>query len=146
MDRDADGYTDLEEYLNWLGVPHALTLTNTPVGVDLIQMFGKTGNLSFSVTNGFNGLVYLTNVLGPLTNVMGGITNVIGAVTNTGPFSNSFAIFTPTNSTSGGTNFYGYAGFDVYVTNNDTIAYYGPVTVSVLVSAETPVMSAPFGK
>ena len=142
VDRDADGYTDLEEYLNWLAVPHALTVTNTSVGVDLVQMFGRTGNLSFSVTNSFNGRVYLTNVLGPLTNVMAGITNIIPAVTNTGPFSNSFAIFMPTNSTSGGTNFNGYAGFDVYVTNNDTIAYYGPVTVSVMVSA-IPIVYAP---
>ncbi len=142
VDRDGDGYTDLEEYLNWQGVPHALTLTNTPVGVDLIHLFGRTGNLSFSVTNGFNGLVYLTNILGPLTNVMGGMTNVIAAVTNTGPYSNSFAIFMPTNSTIGGTNFYGYAGFEVYVTNNATIAHYGPVPVSVLVSA-VPVIYAP---
>ena len=141
-DRDGDGYTDLEEYLNWLGAPHALTLTNTPVGVDLTRLFGRTGNLSFSVTNGFNGLVYLTNILDSVTNVVGGLTNVIGAVTNIGPFSNSFAIFMPTNSTLGGTNFYGYAGFDVNVTNNDTTAYYGPVRVSVLVSA-VPIIYAP---
>ena len=117
-DRDGDGYTDLEEYLNWLAAPHALTVTNTPVGVDLMQLFGKTGNLSFSATNGVNGFVYLTNVL--------------GSVTNTGPLSNSIAVFMPTNSASGGTNFYGYAAFDVYVTNTDTVAYFGPVTVSVV--------------
>ena len=28
-----------------------------------MQLFGKTGNLSFSVTNAVNGTVYLTNVL-----------------------------------------------------------------------------------
>ena len=120
-DRDGDGYTDLEEYNNWLAGPHALTVTNTPVGVDLQQLFGATGKLSFAATNGVNGLVYLTNVL--------------GSVTNTGPFSNSIAVFTPTNNAAGGTNFYGYAAFDVYVTNNDTVAYFGPVTVRVLVSA-----------
>ena len=121
LDRDGDGYTDLEEYLNWLAAPHALTVTNTPVSVDLMQLFGKTGNLSFSATNGVNGFVYLTNVL--------------GSVTKTGPFSNSIAVFMPTNSAPGGTNFYGYAAFDVYVTNTDTVAYFGPVTVSVVVSA-----------
>ena len=57
FDRDGDGYTDLEEFNNWLGVPHALTVTNTPVGVDLMQLFGKTGNLSFSVTNAVQGFV-----------------------------------------------------------------------------------------
>jgi hypothetical protein len=89
------------------------------VSVDLNVLCGKTGNLSFSVTNGINGTVYLTNVL--------------GSVTNIGTFSNSIAVFTPTNSA--GTNFYGYASFDLYVTNNATIAYFGPVTVSVMVSA-----------
>jgi subtilisin-like proprotein convertase family protein len=120
-DRNGSGYTDLEEYNNWLAGLHALTVTNTPVGVDLLQLFGKTGNLSFSVTNGVHGSVYLTNVL--------------GTVTNTGLFSNSIAVFTPTNNLGAATNYYGYASFDVYVTNNDTIAYFGPATVSVVVSA-----------
>jgi len=114
------GYSDLEEYLAWLAGPHALTVTNAPVGVDLMQLFGQTGNLSFAVTNGINGTVYLTNVL--------------GSVTNTGPWSNSIAVFTPTNTA---TPYSGYASFDVYATNNDTVAYFGPVTVSVVVSAVT---------
>ena len=112
------GYSDLEEYLAWLAGPHALTVTNTSVGVDLMPIFGKTGNLSFTVTNAVNGTVYLTNVL--------------GSVTNTGPWSNSIVVFTPTNTSLA---FSGYAAFDVYVTNTDTVAYFGPVTVSVLVSA-----------
>jgi subtilisin-like proprotein convertase family protein len=117
---DGSGYTDLEEYDNWLAGPHALTVINTTAGVDLMQLFGKTGNLSFSVTNAMQGFVYLTNVL--------------GSVTNTGPFSNSIAVFTPTNNLPFTTNYSGYASFDVFVTNNATIAYFGPVTVSVVVS------------
>jgi glucuronoarabinoxylan endo-1,4-beta-xylanase len=109
------GYTDLEEYLGWLAAPHALTTTNTTVDVDLYRLAGDTGNLTFFVTNAVNGTVYLTNVL--------------GSVTNTGPFSNSIAVFTPSN------NYSGYASFDFFVTNNDTVAYFGPVTVSVVVSA-----------
>ena len=119
-DRDLDGYTDLEEYMNWLAAPHALTVTNTPVSVDLLALCGKTGRLSFSVTNGVNGFVYLTNVL--------------GSVTNTGPFSNSIAVFTPTNTVRRN-QIYGFASFGFFVTNNDTVAYFGPVTVSVMVSA-----------
>jgi hypothetical protein len=119
-DRDLDGYTDLEEYMNWLAAPHALTITNAPVSVDLLALCGKTGNLSFAVTNGVNGFVYLTNVL--------------GSVTNTGTFSNSIAVFTPTNNFGGNTN-YGFASFGFFVTNNDTVAYFGPVAVSVMVSA-----------
>ncbi len=122
---DGSGYTDLEEYNNWLAGPHALTVTNTPVGVDLMQLFGKTGNLSFSATNAVQGFVYLTNVL--------------GSVTNTSAFSNSIAIFTPTNNAGAATNYSGFASFDVYVTNNDTIAYFGPVTVSIVVS-KVPVL------
>ncbi|HTX21011.1 MAG TPA: LamG-like jellyroll fold domain-containing protein [Candidatus Aquilonibacter sp.] len=119
---DGSGYTELEEYDNWLAGPHALTITNTPVGVDLIRLFGKTGNLSFSVTNAINGTVYLTNVW--------------GSVTNTGAYSNNFAVFTPTNNPiDAPTNFSGYASFDVFATNNDTVAYFGPVTVGVVVSA-----------
>ena len=109
------GYTDLEEYLGWLGAPHALTVTNTPVDVDLYRLAGNTGKLTFYVTNAVNGTVYLTNVL--------------GSVTNTGPFSNSIAVFTPA------TNYSGYASFDFFVTNNDTVAWFGPVPVSVVVSA-----------
>jgi len=128
-DRNGDGYTDLEEYNDWLAVPHALTITNTPVGVDLYQLCGQSGHLAFSVTNSIHGLVYLTNVL--------------GSVTNTTYFSNSFAIFTPTNSTGSGTNYYGYASFDLYVTNLDTSAYFGPVPVSVVVSAVSIATSPP---
>ncbi len=124
---NAPGYTTLEEYDNWLAVPHALTITNTPAGVDLTKLFGKTGNLSFSVTNGVNGSVYLTNVLN-YTNALGDVI----AVTNTGTYSNRFAIFTPTNTNP---VFSGYASFEVYVTNTDTVAWFGPVTVSVVVSA-----------
>ncbi len=120
-DRNGDGYTDLEEYNNWVAGLHALTITNTPVGVDLKKLFGQTGNLSFAVTNGTNGTVYLTNV--------------VGSVTNTGTYSNSVAIFTPVSKAIVGTNFYGYASFGVIVTNNDTLAHFGPVPVSVVVSA-----------
>jgi subtilisin-like proprotein convertase family protein len=54
-----DGYTDLEHYINWLAAPHALTVSNTPVDVNLYAVVGRTGNLSFGVTNGTNGTVTL---------------------------------------------------------------------------------------
>ena len=65
-----------------------------------------------------NGSVYLTNVLA-------------GVFTNTAVISNTVAVFVPTNTIP---VFTGYASFDAYVTNNDTVAYFGPVTVSVVVS------------
>ncbi|HKW29357.1 MAG TPA: LamG-like jellyroll fold domain-containing protein [Verrucomicrobiae bacterium] len=54
-----DGYTDLEHYINWLAAPHALTVSNTPVDVDLYAIVGRTGNWGFGVTNGTNGTVSL---------------------------------------------------------------------------------------
>ena len=54
-----DGYTDLEHYINWLAAPHALTVSNTPVDVDLYAIVGRTGNWGFGVTNATNGTVSL---------------------------------------------------------------------------------------
>jgi hypothetical protein len=97
-----DGYTDLEHYLNWLAGPHALTVTNTPVAVDLYALAGRSGNLGFSVVNGTNGTVTLTNAI---------------------------ATFTPASG------YFGFASFGFNVTNLDTSVGFGPVTVSVMVSA-----------
>jgi subtilisin-like proprotein convertase family protein len=124
---DASGYSELEEFDNWLAIPHALTYTNQPVGVNLQKLFGRTGNLSFFLTNADHGTVYLTNVL--------------GSFTNTSTFSNSIAIFTPTNEPPFTTNYSGFGSFGVVVTNNDTLAYFGPVPVSVFISAVPPSFS-----
>jgi subtilisin-like proprotein convertase family protein len=124
---NSPGYSELEEFDNWLAGPHALTQTNTPVGINLQKLFGKTGSLSFWLTNSVHGTVYMTNVL--------------GAFTNQSQFSNSIAVFTPTNDAVSSTNYSGFASFDVFVTNNDTMGYFGPVTVSVFVSAFAPTYS-----
>ena len=57
----ADGYANIEHYLNWLADPHALTATNTPVDVDLWQYTGGFTNASpvYSVNNASNGIVTL---------------------------------------------------------------------------------------
>ena len=122
------GYTGLEEYLGWLAGPHALTVTNTPVNVNLYRLAGNTGNLAFFVTNAVNGTVYLTNNV--TTNIVGTVTNIVVIM------SNSIAVFTPA------ANYSGYASFDFFVTNNDTVAYFGPVTVSVVVSAVPVIYSS----
>ena len=109
-DRDTNGYTDLEEYLDWLAVPHASTLSNTPVDVDLLVMAGQTGNLSFAVTDGTNGTVILQ------------------------PDGHT-ATFTPTQ------DYTGFASFGFFVTNNDTLNSFGPVTERILVSSVEPTNS-----
>jgi len=123
-DRDGDGYTDLEEYLNWLGGPHALTVTNITTNIDLYVMSGNTGNLMFGVANGTNGTVYLTN----------------GPACEDPVSANVIAVFTPTNNFGGGSNG-GFASFTYMVTNADTFAYFGPVTVSVFASS-VPITNA----
>ena len=57
----ADGYTLLEHYLNWLALPHAITLTNTSVNVDLSQYTGGFTSASpvYSVNNVKNGAAVL---------------------------------------------------------------------------------------
>jgi len=58
----ADGYTLLEHYLNFLGAPHAVTRTNTPVLINLSQFTaGFSASSTFSLTNATNGTVSLLN-------------------------------------------------------------------------------------
>lgn len=59
-DHDADGYTNLEEYIDWLGRPHALTAAGTPVDVDLTRYTaGFAANAAYSVSGAVNGSVIL---------------------------------------------------------------------------------------
>jgi len=129
------GYTELETYLNWLAGPHALTVTNTPVNVDLYQLAGGTGKLTFFVTNALNGSVILTNDFYTTVTYTNGLAYTNTVVTR----SNTIAIFTPTNNYY--SSFTNPASFDFYVTNNDTVAWFGPVTVSVVVSATNIVLT-----
>ena len=58
----ATGYTLLENYLNFLAAPHAVTQTNTPVDINLSQFAaGFSGSAIFSLPNATNGTVTLVN-------------------------------------------------------------------------------------
>ena len=116
-DRNGDGYTDLEEYLNWLAAPHATCFTNTFVDIDLGQFLvplsgGGSTAVSYSVTSGTNGSVVLLG--------NGRTARFIPNAPFTGLASFSF-------------------GFNVLATG--TIV--SPVTVSVLVNAVTPPPATP---
>jgi len=56
-----DGYTRLEEYLNWLAGPHAIALSNASVNVDLWQYTMGFTNASpvYAVSSPSNGVVAL---------------------------------------------------------------------------------------
>ncbi len=58
-DADADGYTDLEEYLNWLAAPHAFTPKDEVVDIDLAVQNGNRTGLTYTVSNPVNGTVTL---------------------------------------------------------------------------------------
>lgn len=58
-DRDGDGYTNLEEYLNWLAAPHTVTPTSTAVDVDLTTMNGGRSGLTYTLSSAVNGTVAL---------------------------------------------------------------------------------------
>lgn len=56
-DLDGDGYTNLEDYLNWLAGPHAVGNRNARLDVNLRILNGASSNLLFTVANGTNGAV-----------------------------------------------------------------------------------------
>lgn len=58
-DADGDGYTDLEEYLDWQASPHAVTPTGQAVDVDLTTANGSRAGLAYTVESPVNGSVVL---------------------------------------------------------------------------------------
>ncbi len=98
----ADGYANIEHYLNWLADPHALTVTNTPVEVDLWQYTSGFTNASpvYAVNNASNGVVTMNG-------------------------DGHTAHFTPA------ANFFGLGSFQFSVVASDGSAYSNTVTVAV---------------
>jgi pectate lyase len=58
-DPDGDGYTNLEDYLNWLAQPHAIGRRGTPVEIDLRALTGQSDTLKFNVASATGGRVSL---------------------------------------------------------------------------------------
>ncbi len=57
---NADGYTDLEQYLQWLIEPRAVGAANSPVDVNLRTFtLGMASNATYTVSNPTNGAVAL---------------------------------------------------------------------------------------
>ncbi len=97
-----DGYANIEHYLNWLAGPHAVTVTNTSVDVDLWQYTSGFTNASpvYSVFNASNSVVTLTN--------------------------SHLAHFTPN------ANYFGLASFQFGVSASDGTGYTNTVTVAIV--------------
>ena len=101
-DPDGDGYSNLEDYLNWLAAPHVDGMRNTNVDIDLTQF-----------TRGF------TNNL--LAYVVSGPTNGTVALLSGG----RIARFAPTVA------FYGLGGFQFKVTDASGFSYTNSIGVHV---------------
>ena len=104
----ADGYANIEHYLNWLADPHAKTATNTTVDVDLWQYTGGFTNASpvYSVNNASNGVVTLNS-------------------------DGHTATFTPA------TNYFGLGSFQFGVVAADGSGYTNTVTVAIVPQSES---------
>ena len=107
-DPDGDGYSNLEDYLNWLAAPHVDGTRNTNVDVDLTPFTrGFTNNSpTYAVSNPTNGTVSLLS---------GG----------------KIARFMPT------ANFYGLGSFQFKVTDAQNFSYTNTISVHVRALAQT---------
>jgi hypothetical protein len=54
------GYLNIEDYLHFLAIPHAITQVNKPVTVDLARFTAGFANQTFTVFGGIHGTVSLT--------------------------------------------------------------------------------------
>ena len=73
-----NGYANIENYLNWLAGPHALVQTNATV-IDLWPYtLGFTNGATYTVFNGTNGTVTLTNSHYALFKPTAGFTGLAG--------------------------------------------------------------------
>ena len=104
----SDGYANIEHYLNWLADPHAVTVTNTAVDVDLWQYTSGFTNASpiYAVNSASNGVVIL---------------KVDGHT----------AHFTPN------LNFFGLGSFQFGVVASDGSSYTNTVTVAVVPQSQS---------
>lgn len=60
-DTDGDGYTALEDYLNWMAAPNAATTPGLPVSVNLIPFSAGFAGAIFGVSGATGGTVALQN-------------------------------------------------------------------------------------
>lgn len=106
-DADGDGYSRLEDYLNWLAAPHVDGTRNANVDVDLTQFTRGFTNSSpaYLVSNPTNGAVSL--------------------------LSGKIARFTPA------ANFYGLGSFQFKVTDATGLSYTNTVSVHVRALAQS---------
>jgi hypothetical protein len=114
MTLGGDGYRFIEKYINWLGDPHANTVNNTYVDIDLWKFTGAFTNVSptYAISNVSNGTAVLQ--------------------------ANGHTVrFTPT------TNFTGLGSFKFTVTGSDGSVYSNTVSVVVSTLSATILLAAP---
>jgi hypothetical protein len=82
-DPDGDGYTMLEDYLNWLAAPHTTCALGSYVDLDLSQFTAGFTNLPLhTVFGASNGTVTVTNTIARFTPATNGLAAFSFAVTD----------------------------------------------------------------
>jgi len=88
---DGSGYTNLEEYLNWLAGPHAISQQNASVQIDLSQYTTGLTNPTYAVTIIPTATTILPAGIGAKATTNSGTVTVSGSI----------ATYTPTTSSKG---------------------------------------------
>jgi hypothetical protein len=98
-----DGYTNIERYINWLGVPHTTATMNGSVTYNLTDITGGFSAVSpsYTLSDAVNGAASLQS-------------------------DGHSVLFTPT------ANFHGMASFNYTVKGSDGTSYTGKVTIAVI--------------
>ncbi len=82
-DDDGDGYTQLEDYLQWMAKPHYIVLTDSIINIDLADMFyGYTNSPSYVVSDMVNASVIISDATATVTGTATGMASFILTVTD----------------------------------------------------------------
>ncbi|WP_163712454.1 T9SS type A sorting domain-containing protein [Mangrovibacterium lignilyticum] len=104
QDLDSDGYTELEDYLQWMAKPHFIQSVNKPITINLTEFFkGYEATASFVAANVTNGSVEITDNVAEFKCATCGMASFILTVTDADGDSKTkevVAFFTPNNQGS----------------------------------------------
>lgn len=82
-DTDGDGFTNLDDYINWMAGPHYFTTNGSAINIALSALSkGYTSSPSYSVANAVNGMVTLSAGIAQFTPAATGLCSFTFTVTD----------------------------------------------------------------